>query len=516
MSDSEPVTDIPTVRATEAGPPLALLVAALPELYQPIFGHPELSQGASRGHDRRLDLVAAVHDVLRAHLGRPLRVLDLGCAQGFFSFGLAARGSMVKGVDYQQPNVAVCQAVAAERPDLAVDFQVDSVENVLLHLRPGQYDLVLGLSVFHHMVHQHGLAAVRNLLAAVSDKVEMGVFELALAGEPLYWAAAQPDDPRALLAPFAFVHEIARNPTHLSGIERPLFAASNRHWLLDGRIGTFQSWQSESHAYAKGAARGTRRYFIGGGVVVKSLRLEQEPNRTANLNEYGNEVALLQAPPPGLDLPILRLHGRSDREAWIVRDLIPGELLLDRILDRRPYDHEQVLRQVLDQMVALEEAGLYHNDLRVWNVVMTPGERAAVIDYGGVSRAGTDCAWPKNLLLAFMIFVAEVLDHAAARPEPLRPPALNPDAYPEPWRSRFWSLLERPAAEWSFVRLRAICDAVPAGAEPVGDRSGIAAVILAMEQAIAVHKYVSSHSLELAQQAADALEKVKGVPPSRR
>ncbi|CAK8737802.1 O-antigen chain terminator bifunctional methyltransferase/kinase WbdD [Sodalis praecaptivus] len=60
------------------------LVAELPEVYQTIYGHPEWAQAASRDCYDRIDTLGAIYDQLAAKLGRPLRVLDLGCAQGFF------------------------------------------------------------------------------------------------------------------------------------------------------------------------------------------------------------------------------------------------------------------------------------------------------------------------------------------------------------------------------------------------------------------------------------------------
>lgn len=62
---------------------LPQLVFDLPEIYQAIYGHPEMSQSTSRACIDRLDKIAEVHDVLARQLGRPLRVLDMGCAQGF-------------------------------------------------------------------------------------------------------------------------------------------------------------------------------------------------------------------------------------------------------------------------------------------------------------------------------------------------------------------------------------------------------------------------------------------------
>ena len=64
---------------------IAELVSRLPEVYQPVWGHPELSTAVSRGCEDRLIHIAAIYRGLEAQLERPLRVLDLGCAQGFLA-----------------------------------------------------------------------------------------------------------------------------------------------------------------------------------------------------------------------------------------------------------------------------------------------------------------------------------------------------------------------------------------------------------------------------------------------
>ncbi|NOX74477.1 MAG: class I SAM-dependent methyltransferase, partial [Alphaproteobacteria bacterium] len=222
------------------------LVEALPEVYQPIFGHPEFSTNTSRACEDRLEHIVRIYSALAALLQRPLRVLDLGSAQGFFSFNLAELGASVHGVDYIDANIAVCNELASEHKNLNTSFQVGHIEDVLRQLAPDQYDMVLGLSVFHHIVHEKGAQAVALMLDDLASKVACSVFELALAGEPLYWAAAQTLPPRELLSGFAFVHELAQHGTHLSKIQRPLYFASNRFWFLGGQAGAFSEYQSAS------------------------------------------------------------------------------------------------------------------------------------------------------------------------------------------------------------------------------------------------------------------------------
>ena len=213
------------------------LVFDLPECYQPIYGHPELSLAPSRLCKDRLPILALLVAELKRVLGRPVRILDLGCAQGFFCFSLAEEEAQVTGVDFLDKNIAVCNAIKEQHYELSVSFVCERLETFIPRMESDSYDFVLGLSVFHHLVHIHGLEFVRNLLAILSRKVLVGAFEVALPSEPLYWGPSQPENPEDLLAAFSFVFRAAAFKTHLSRIERPLFIVSNSMAYLGGRWG---------------------------------------------------------------------------------------------------------------------------------------------------------------------------------------------------------------------------------------------------------------------------------------
>lgn len=211
-----------------------LIIFALFVLFMLVSGtfpHPEWAQAASRDCYDRIDTLGALYDQLAAKLGRPLRVLDLGCAQGFFCLSLAERGATVKGVDFQEQNIALCRALADENPQLDASFAIGRIEEVIDALEPGQYDLAIGLSVFHHIVHLHGVAPTQRWLARLAECIEAVILEIALREEPLYWGPSQPAEPRELLRDCAFYHQIARFNTHLSALYRPLYVVS-QHWLL--------------------------------------------------------------------------------------------------------------------------------------------------------------------------------------------------------------------------------------------------------------------------------------------
>jgi len=433
---------------------LPSLVARLPEIYQPIFDHPELSLGVSRPCEDRLVQILEIYDLLSAKLGRPLRVLDLGCAQGFISLSLAKRGAIVVGVDFCGPNIEVCKALAEESPKFKASFGVGRVEDVIAQMPPDAYDLVLGLSVFHHIVHASSVNAAQKMLQMLASKVTIGLFEMALASEPPGWSRSQPKNPRDLLSGFAFVHELAVHGTHLSETKRPFYVASNHYWVLSGRMEAFETWKSEPHGLANNASGGSRRYYLSQGTIAKISYLEHPRHQGPNLESHRQEVAFLLNPPMGFKVPRVFLHGENSNETWLAREYLEGDLLLDLLIGSKPYDAHKILLDILHQLVVLEALGLYHDDVRVWNILVEPNGHASLIDYGAISPKKKDCGWPHNIFLAFIIFMHEVIEGKAAIPDPLRLPLLNPESLPEPYKAAAFEMLLSPPENWCFAMIR--------------------------------------------------------------
>lgn len=99
--------------------------------------------------------------------------------------------------------------------------------------RRGEFDLAIGLSVFHHIVHLHGIDEVKRLLSRLADVTQAVILELAVKEEPLYWGVSQPDDPRELIEQCAFYRLIGEFDTHLSQVPRPMYLVSNHRVLLN-------------------------------------------------------------------------------------------------------------------------------------------------------------------------------------------------------------------------------------------------------------------------------------------
>ena len=425
------------------------IVAGLSEVYQPVYGHPELSEHVSRMSEDRLEAILETYDALQNLLSRPLKILDLGCAQGFFSFSLAERGAIVHGVDYLDENITLCKMLAQKNPHLQVYFECGLVEEAVSQLEDGQFDIVLGLSVFHHIVYEKGIDAVKNMIERLAQQSGTLILELALHDEPLYWAAAQPESPVGLLGSIKFVHEYGDYETHLSSITRPLFIVSNQYFIVDNTAAEFLHVKSEPHSLANDSYQSSRYYFFGDGFIGKQYKFcgnLEEVNRV----DFANMKYFLQKPPEGFPAPRMIASTVNSNSGLIMMERLPGRLLLDLLKENISFDKKNVLLSVLKQLATLEAAGFYHNDLRAWNVLVDKDGLTHLIDYDSIVYDKIDCFFPENLFLSFFIFSRELMS-GIVNNSSLRTPIFLPfkklPTYYYNWESQFWN---QPVCDLSF------------------------------------------------------------------
>ena len=131
------ITDVETIRAMVAG-------------HSPWYHQIALGGGVVTPGPHPSTTVLAELD----GLGLPkdasgLRVLDIGCRDGFFAFAMEKRGAEVIGLDYAEPDVTGF-SVAARVLASKVTYVVENVYNLDAG-KLGTFDLVLFLGVLYHL-----------------------------------------------------------------------------------------------------------------------------------------------------------------------------------------------------------------------------------------------------------------------------------------------------------------------------------------------------------------------------
>ncbi|MDB2643189.1 methyltransferase domain-containing protein [Luminiphilus sp.] len=438
-------------------------IESLPEIYQPIFGHPKYDSQASRHCEDRLESITQIYSALRKRMGRDLVVLDLGCAQGYFSLSLAASGAEVVAIDYGPENIDLCKSLLKDNAGFKVRFEIGDIINIEALLDESKFDVVIGLSVLHHLTHLHGHESIRQLIASIVERCGIFIYETALKEEPVYWATSLPADPRELFADIPFAHQHSEYATHLSNINRPLFILSDKYWVLGNNAEPFEYFKNQSHALEGNSHGGSRRYYFSDGFVAKVFRLDH-PRGEINRKEHAQEIHFAGSSPPGFRAAKCAGYGESRHSVWVILERINGKNLDQMIADDDGYDAEHIIQSVAGQLAVLEKAGLFHSDIRTWNVMLDQNHTAFVIDYGAISRVPMDCVWPGNIYFSFLMFCNEVINKSVGNPSILRSTPFGPTSFKMPyekWVHHLWSLhyskwrfdyLHRTLTEYPFER----------------------------------------------------------------
>lgn len=365
------------------------LVKKLPEVYQNIYGHPEYK--TSRDCKHRESYITDVVKAYHRKTGKMPKVLDIGCAQGYYSLTLAEMGCDVTGVDFNPANITVCKALAQEA-ELPVKFICDEIGAAFAY---EHYDIVLALSVYHHIALKSYSHAKRtfNLMASVADIV---ISEMAVKEEGFYWSENLPADYADWFSEQRFYKEIAFTDTHLTSVKRPFIVSSNKYFYCEGDLYEIES--STTKSYAGGLDLPYKRIYFADGYLCKIVRLSSinPAHSLYMLKEGANEIYILQFDNISF-LPRLVKYEITDRYAQVVLKIEKGELLFDKI-KRREKIKTEWLFDILSNLIELENRGLYHNDIRPWNVVIT--DHAFLIDAGAIVKDNIDCGGG-NTYMAF-------------------------------------------------------------------------------------------------------------------
>jgi SAM-dependent methyltransferase len=159
-------------------------------LYEPVKINGRIYVG-QRSSDDRWEAIAAE---LKANAAK--NVLDIGCAEGWF----VRRAATELG----------CYAVGVEASERLLGGEIarlhDKVENTAIMLSRAsgdslrklpRFDVVICLSVVHHVIRRHGIGAARDFVQALASRAEKAViFEMGTSDEAdLKWRGLLEDMP---------------------------------------------------------------------------------------------------------------------------------------------------------------------------------------------------------------------------------------------------------------------------------------------------------------------------------
>lgn len=201
------------------------------EPYHPVFlGEERIAEGQRACIDRWSMIREKVEPLA------PKSVLDLGCAEGYFVQQAAKSFDCIAvGVDADIRRLTIARAaISLSNLDGAAFFGGTIDEKLLKKLPP--FEIVIFLSVLHHVMYEHGIDYSRTLLSAIRARtLKCLVFDMGQSNETSHeWSSLLPPmqpDPESwikdllLSAGFSSVEAVGQTDAYKSSANRILFVA---------------------------------------------------------------------------------------------------------------------------------------------------------------------------------------------------------------------------------------------------------------------------------------------------
>jgi len=158
--------------------------------YQPIFSNGKLIMGGDRNCLDRWELIKKEIINYKAN-----SVLDVGCAEGFYVFQSAKEcGCVSLGVDADIRRLSMAQNQIVSEKILPAGFLLAEVDGELIDKLP-KFDVIIFMSVMHHMMYSLGEEYCKNILIELRKKInKVMIFEMGQSNELRNgWAKLLPD-----------------------------------------------------------------------------------------------------------------------------------------------------------------------------------------------------------------------------------------------------------------------------------------------------------------------------------
>ncbi len=349
------------------------------EPYQPLFGLTIPNYQPKRITKDRVETI-------EKHLNKNvngIRILDLGSSLGYIPLYLASKGALATGWENNENNLHVSNILKEINSSNAV-FSNNSLDlNTYKLINSDNFDVVIILSLLHHIIHFQGIDACKTILNYILDNVPQVYIEFATKNElvDLYWINSLPENILSLIENKEDYHIelLEEYSTHLSTTKRPLYSISKKSLKVNNRYYIVKDMKFK--AYNESPVGIPRVYYTCDKYFIKyssfefnnnsshlKERLIKEVYFSSSLNKYPNISHLID-------------YEISPKNAFLVYEKLNGDILSNNISILPFATKIKIIKQIINIVNDLKSLGVYHNDIRLWNFIYNPEiEKVYIID----------------------------------------------------------------------------------------------------------------------------------------
>ncbi|MEI6886860.1 MAG: phosphotransferase [bacterium] len=276
------------------------------------------------------------------------------------------------------------------------------------------------LSILHHLNLQLGYERTKEIFNQILKEIPVVIVEFALKEEKvdLSWKELLQDDPLDMIEnkeEYNIV-KMGEYPTHLSDVKRPMYAISKNHLVVNNKIYPVEDTFFQAYKYSKSSAY--KIFYRSEDYFIKQISLlENQFAQDTIKNQFFSAIFILsKIQALNLNLPKLIDYEIKGKTAYIVTTRIKGKLVSDLLVTLSINQKIIIINYLLETLKALKNAGLYHNDVRPWNVMFDiDTNEATLFDFGLSSIYETE-----NTLISFSWMVhALISEKIIIHPNPI-------------------------------------------------------------------------------------------------
>lgn len=357
------------------------------ECTQPLYHFTHPTQNVANNHCE--DLAKIIFQRLN-HFSRGARILEMNCCLGYFSYYFADHGYIVEGLDPDPRSIEICHLLQNfNKSPIAFsvgEFSHDFIATLAAH----RYDIIFLFKLIPILVSQLGVDALQNLMVALLEKIPILLVEApseAAKTDVLYVFAKCVDasiEQLPLPSSAATIYLIMKNTVTVQ--EKPYKILSRKFM-----------------AYL-GAGHFSRFYYDCEEVFIKKYLVSPTLQHDAQILQ---EIAHYQQLPQNPFFPDLLNYVHQDDAISAVFSKLPGTNLYDLLTTGAQIEALPVFRQIVHALIFLFEHGLFHNDVRLWNVMYDEG-KAYLFDLGLAAKIEKE---QTTLALLWLIHQLHHLQH---------------------------------------------------------------------------------------------------------
>lgn len=344
---------------------------------QPFLYNSEALPGFSL-QTSQYDAIYKVVKNLENHLGRKLRILEIGSAQGFFGLQFAKEGHQIISIDWEDENVQFVKKLRLSIPD-PISYEIFRIDlDRILEINETEFDLSISMGSLVQVYRTLNTSAQGRFFEFIKKNSKVAIWDIPIFEENASWNWAINQNPLEDFKKDPFLFEIGRYKKHNRGAKWPLILTSENFAYTENQFFQFDTTQIHfKHPFSDGTENNRRTINLGEKILKFEFREGIQENRVSILGEKRFLESKRIIEMNEILFPRVISANIGEYVSQFSRETVEG-IRLDLALNSQ--NSNEILGKFASLTVSLAKSGIFPNDLRPWNIIWD-GETCKLIDF---------------------------------------------------------------------------------------------------------------------------------------